>query len=286
MSDGYEEYGRPEPAVRLGISSAILREFEIEEAIGVAGELGYEGMVICDCPRHLGALTDAEAAERAAQQFMNYGMLCVALRTSVGQFATKGDPQCEVELDRFSAYLDIARDLGCYMIQVVAGGPSRREAVREDHWLRAAHYLREACDLALGRETDVVVANDFGLTATVDDTLYLVDLVNRPNFGIVYSPGSLARTDRYYGVEALARFGGVVFNVEAGEAAGDGEGLGAPLLGESEINYQALFRWLIRVGYAGFVCTDCRREPDDEVSAIDIARHELSAMRQLLDEAI
>ncbi len=286
MGNGYEEYGRPEPAVRLGISSRILREFEIEEAISVAGELGYEGMVICDCPRHLSADTDAEGVERAAQQLMNYGMVCVALRTALGQFATKGDAECEAELDRFSAYLDMARQLGCYMIQVGAGGPSRREAVREDHWLRAAHYLREACDLALGREIEVAVANDFGLTATVDDTLYLADLVNRPNFGVAYCPGNLARTERHYGVEALARLGTLVFNVEAGEAGRGGKGLEAPLLGEGEINYQVLFRWLIRAGYSGFVCTDCRRESDDEMSALDIARHELSAMRQLLDEAI
>ena len=279
---GYE-YERGE--IRIAICSKILQEYDMLEAIEIAGELGYEGMEIFGVPKHLPDDVDDELVEATAQQLFNFGMTCVSLCTYIGVFAQKSDRECEEELSKFRRYMDIADRLGCKMIRVQPGGPPRPEQAREDHWLRAAYYLQECCDMALARDLDVIVENNFGLTATVDATLRLISLVDRPNLGINYDPGNLFRMDRYYGPEAMARFGTLIFNVQVKDAA-KSRGLDEwkLLLGEGEVDYRTIFRWLLDHGYIGFVSAECHREPDDELSAIDIARHEFIAIRDLLDE--
>jgi sugar phosphate isomerase/epimerase len=287
MDNDYPEYENGQPGVRLAISSSILAEFGLDEAIAIAAELGYEGIALGAAPTHLPDDADDVRVEVAAQQLMTYGLLCVALETQVGHFAVRSDAQCEVELSKFRRYMEIARQVGSYLIQVEAGGPPPGAQIREDHWLRAAHYLRECCDIALGRDIEVIVETQPGLTATVDGTLYLVDLVNRPNFGVAYNPGNLFSTDPHYGIEALARLGTLIFNVRVADATrSNGHPPEPTLLGEGDINYQAIFRSLLGAGYQGFVSAACRRVPDHQISSIDIARHELAAMRQLLEEAL
>lgn len=272
--------------IRIAICSKILQEYDLVEAIEIAGELGYEGIEIFGVPRHLPDDVDDETVEAAAQQLFNFGMTCVSLCTYVGLFASKSDRECEEELMKFERYMDIAERIGCRMIRVQPGGPARPEEAREDHWLRAAFYLQECCDMALGRELEVIVENNFGLTATVDATLRLIALVDRPNIGVNYDPGNLFRMDRYYGPEAMARFGSLIFNVQVKDAAKSrGVDEWKLLLGEGEVDYARIFKWLVDHGYMGYVSAECHREPDDELSAIDIARHEFEAIKDLLDQA-
>ncbi|MBC7287037.1 MAG: sugar phosphate isomerase/epimerase [Armatimonadetes bacterium] len=281
-----DDFGEQRGEIRIAICSKILQEYDMLEAIEIAAGLGYEGMEIFGVPRHLPENVDDELVEETANQLFNYGMACVTLCTYVGNFAQKSDAECEAELGKFRRYLDIAERLDCRMIRVLPGGPPRPENAREDHWLRAAYYLRECCDMALGRGIDVIVENNFGLTATVDATLHLINLVDRPNLGVNYDPGNLFRMDKYYGVEALARFGTLVFNVQVKDCAKSrGVDEWQLLLGEGEVDYKTIFTWLLDHGYVGFVSAESHREPDDELSAIDIARHEFAALRSLLEEA-
>ncbi len=273
-------------AIRIGICSKILQDYDIEEAIAIAADIGYEGIEIFAVPKHLPEDVDDEKVEAVARELDRRGMECVSLCTYVGRFAQKGDAECEAEVEKFKRYMDIAQRLGCYMIRVLPGGPKNPRDAREDHWLRAAHYLRECCDLALGRRLGVILENNFGLTATVDGTLYLIDLVARPNIGINYDPGNLFRMDKYYGIEALERFGGLVWNVQVKDAAKSG---GVDewrlLLGDGEVDYHSIFGYLLDVGYDGYVTAECHREPDEEMSAEDIARHEYLAISQLVRES-
>ncbi|MGC9320474.1 MAG: sugar phosphate isomerase/epimerase family protein, partial [Armatimonadota bacterium] len=213
-------------------------------------------------------------------------MEAVTLCTYVGLFSQKSDDECLEEVEKFRRYLQIAQELECDLIRVQPGGPPQPSAAREDHWVRAAHYLRECCDLALSRDTGVVMENNFGLSATCDATMEMIARVDRPNLGINYDPGNLYRMDRYYGIEALARFGELVWNVQVKDCYRDEHtddyGL---LLGEGEVDYASIFAWLKEVEYDGHVSAESHKEPTDDLNAVDIAHHEYQAIRALIESA-
>lgn len=284
--DGDRGYwDRPSAYIRIGVNSRLLAGHYVEQAVALAAMVGYEGIVL-DCDGHLPHDVDDERMERLAQQLSNHGMEVVALATSCGRFATLGDEECEAEVQRFWRYLLIAERLRCPAVHVSPGGPPEPSRVRDDHILRAAHYLREVCDMALGRRVDVLIQNEPGLTATVDSTLQLISMVDRPNLLVSYSPAHLALTDRYYGVEAMERMAHVLVDVRVKDIALLGPSYGQPaLLGDGDLDYRGIIGWLKMSSYQGFVSADCGVEPTMHVAQFDILRHEYAALRQLIDES-
>ncbi len=270
-------------AIRIAICSKILQDHEISEAVGIAAEIGYEGMEIFGVERHLPADASDSKVRGLAGQLRNAGMEAVTLCTYIGMFSQKSDDECLQDVERFRRYLDMAEELECDLIRVQPGGPPIPSAAREDHWLRAAHYLRECCDLALSRDIGVVMENNFGLSATVDATLDLIARVDMPNLGVNYDPGNLYRMDRYYGVEALMRLGELVWNVQVKDCYRDETTDDYRLLlGEGEVDYATIFAWLKETDYDGHVSAESHRKPDAQMSAADIARHEFEAIKTLL----
>jgi len=273
-------------ALRLAICSKILQDYEMAEAVRLAADIGYEGLEIFGVPKHLPDQVSDMKVGALARQLRDLGMEAVTLCTYVGMFSQKSDNECLQEVEKFRRYLDIAQDLECDMIRVQPGGPSKPLEAREDHWARAAHYDQVCCDLALAYDIGVVMENNFGLSATVDSTLEMIARVDRPNLGINYDPGNLYRMADYHGVEALARFGDLVWNVQVKDCYKDDQlDDYQRLLGEGEVDYQAIVRWLSDNDYDGFLSAECHREPDEKMSAVDIARHEFKAIKQLVQDA-
>ncbi len=271
-------------ALRIAICSKILQDYEISEAVSIAADIGYEGIEVFGVEKHLPADVPDSKVRSLAGQLRNAGMECVTLCTYVGQFSQKSDDECLQEVEKFRRYLDIAQELECDMIRVQPGGPPKPSAAREDHWERAAHYLRECCDLALTPDLGVVMENNFGLSATCDATMDMIARVDRPNIGINYDPGNLYRMDRYYGHEVLARFGELVWNVQVKDCYHDErEDDYKLLLGEGEVDYTSIFAWLAEVEYDGHVSAESHKEPTPELTAVDIARHEYEAIRTLIE---
>lgn len=273
-------------AIRIAICSKILQEYDISEAVNIAAEIGYEGIEIFGVERHLPADAPMPEVRKLAGQMRGVGLEAVTLCTYLGGFSQKSDEQCLDDVEAFRRYLDMAEELECDLIRVQPGGPPIPCAAREDHRDRAAHYLRVCCDLALSRDIGVVMENNFGLSATVDSTLDLIARVQMPNLGVNYDPGNLYRMDRYYGIEALARFGELVWNVQVKDCYRDETTDDYQLLlGEGEVDYLSIFTRLQENEYDGHVSAECHREPDAQMSAADIARHEYQAIRTLLASA-
>ncbi len=267
----------------LALCSKLLQDHPMVEAIRLAADIGYTGMEIFGVPNHLPADADDALVAQTARALDQSGMECVTLCTYLGSFAEKSDAECQADCDTLLRYMDIAEELDCDMIRVMPGGPRDVRDAREDHWGRAVHYLAECCDRALSRGVGIIVENNWGLSITVDSTLDLVAQVDRPNLGINYDPGNLYRMGQYYGVEALERFGELVWNVQVKDAdKSTGEDLYQCLLGEGQVDYETIFAWLLGEEYEGFVSAECHREPDNKMSAVDIARHEFTAIRSLL----
>ncbi|NLO04380.1 MAG: sugar phosphate isomerase/epimerase [candidate division WS1 bacterium] len=271
-------------ALRIAICSKILQDYEISEAVSIAAEIGYEGIEVFGVEKHLPADVSDGRVRSLAGQLRNAGMECVTLCTYIGAFSQKSDDECLRDVEHFRRYMDIAEELECDMIRVQPGGPPKPTAAREDHWERAAFYLRECCDLALSRDLGVVMENNFGLSATCDATLEMIARVDRPNLGINYDPGNLYRLDRYYGIEALARFGEFVWNVQVKDCYHDDSTDDYQLLlGEGEVDYGSIFAWLNENDYDGHVSAESHKEPTDDLTAVDIARHEYKAIRSLIE---
>lgn len=270
----------------LAICSRLLQGHPLVEAIKLAGEIGYTGMQIFGVPQHLPREVSDETVEQAARALDRQGIEAVNLCTSLGEFATKSDEEAERDLNDLTRYLDLAQALDCDMIQVSPGGPYDPREAREDHWGRAAHYLAECCDQALPCGIGIVVENNQGLTATVNSTLELITRVDRPNLGVNYDPGNLYRMGKHYAIEALERFGDLLWNVQVKDAdQSTGEDRRQLLLGEGQVDYQSIIGWLVETEYDGFLSVDCPRQPDEQMTEADLARHEYQALRRLLQAA-
>ncbi len=270
-------------AIQIGLCSKILQDYDLAEAIQIAAAIGYQGMEIFGTAKHLPVDVKDDKVQATARLLGDAGMEAVTLCTYVGRFAERSDEECQQEIEAFKRYMDIADTLGCDLIRVIPGGPNDPTEARDDHWYRCAHYISQCCDLALGHAIGVVIENNWGLAATVDSTLELIYLVDRPNLGINYDPGNLYRMGKYYAVEALERLGDLVWNVQVKDAdKRTGEDIWQLLLGEGDVDYESIVGWLQESEYEGYLSAECHREPDEQMSAVDIARHEYDALRSLL----
>jgi len=269
--------------IEIALCSKLLQDRPMVEAIRLAADIGYTGLEIFGVPQHLPPDAGDALVADTARALEEAGMECVTLCTYLGGFAEKSDAECEADVQTLIRYMDIAEKLDCDMIRVMPGGPRDVRDAREDHWGRAAHYLAECCDRALARGMGIIVENNWGLSSTVDSTLDLIARVDRPNLGLNYDPGNLYRMGRYYAVEALERFGELVWNVQIKDAdKSGGEDRWQLLLGEGQVDYETILAWLVGEEYDGFVSAECHREPDDQMTDADIARHEYEAIRKLL----
>ena len=269
--------------MKLCICSKILQEYELEEALKISKEIGYEGIEIFGVEKHLPVDVGMDKVKKVAKLKDEVGLKVVTLCSYVGGFSEMSDKECQKQYEDFKRYVELADILNCDMIRLGPGGPPMPKDAREDHWQRCAYWIRCCADYSLGSAKRIVLENNWGLVATVDSTLKLLRLIERPNVGINYDPGNIYRfTPDYYGPEAVARFGNLIFNVQAKDAdITDKDNINL-LLGEGKVDYLSIFRALKKMGYKGYISAECHREPDDKMSAVDIANHEYGEIKRLI----
>lgn len=267
--------------MRMCICSKILKEYDLEEAVRISSRLGYEGIELFGFERHLPVSIEMERVKALRRLCEDLGLRVVTLCTYVGGYSELGDEECEKQLSDFRRYVEVAGELGCRLIRQIPGGPAHPRDAREDHWLRCAHYLRRAADHGLAHGVAIVLENNFGLAATVDSTLRLIRLVDRPNVGVNYDPGNIYRlTPDHYGAEAVKRFRELILNVQVKDT--DGKRIDM-LLGEGRVDYASIIGALREIGYDGFLSAECHREPDERMNATQIAEHEYNAIKRLIE---
>jgi len=266
--------------MRICLASKILKNRELEEVARIASNIGYEGIDVFGVEKHLPIGVSMDRVAKFNKICKDLGLKIVVLSTYVGRFAELGDDECEKQVDNFKRYMEIAQKLECNMIRVWAGGPKPNIA-RKDHWYRAAYFIQKTADYALSADIKIVLENDENLTATVESTLKLLRLIDRPNVGITYDPGNIYRvTPNYYGIEAVRRFGKKIFHVHVKDV-GDNNNLQV-LLGEGNLNYPLIFKALKEIGYQGFVTAECHKEPSKDMSDIHIAKDDFEKIKNLL----
>lgn len=255
----------------------------MRQAAESAARIGYTGLEIFGVPKHLPpTTTDAEAAD-LRRLLDGLGLETVTICSYAGGFAELGDRECQAQVDVFRRYLEIAALLGCTMVRVWPDKLGQNITTpREDHWLRAAHYVGLCADHALAQGASVLIENHLAMTISVDMTHKLLRAVDRPNVVVNFDPGNMYLAGQEYGRAAVRRLRSHIGNVQVKEGGGGTYDL---LLGEGEMDHQSYLRALAEGDYDGFYMAECHKTPTAEWPPERIAEHELAALRALLDRA-
>ena len=175
------------------------------------------------------------------------------------------------------------------MLKVTAGR-LRNNAYRDDEARVVATWLGKACDQAAKHESRIVAEIHFGqYCETVDMARKMIDLVDRPNVGVIHDAGNLHITGDIYGEDSVKRLGDWIFHVHIKDmvraAAGDQAAHDYPagrfkraLLNEGDVQHLDLFRELKKSGYSGYL--SCEASGGEDPAAV--AKHEFSEMQKLL----
>ncbi len=282
---------------KIGLSSKVVQDRPLEEALEIAARCGYTGLELFGTSNHLPPDIPLARVRALRQRCDDLGLQVVTLCTYVGGFAEASDREAGAELERFRRYVEIAHVLGCTMIRLWPDHLGRNLRVpREDHWLRAAHYLREAADVGLVAGIRILLENHLTLTIDTDSTLKLVRLTDRPNVGVNFDPANMYLAGRPYGREAMLRLGRLIQNVQVKGARRDGRSASVGddaslahggshdlLLGEGNIDHASYLRALAEIGYTGYYMAECHKAPRPDLPSDEIAAREYRALAALLE---
>ena len=287
--------------MKLSLVSKVLQDRPPEQVIDVAALCDYDGVEWFCLPQHLPADTSADTARALAERTADAGLRTSCLSTYTGGFADLDDAACEAQLEDFHRYLRLAELFDCPLLRIWPDtmGRTLREPVPDATLERVATYVRRAADdaAAHGRR----IALEMHLTIGADAALLarLLDLVDRPNCGVIYDPANLylagfphlpsedplllALAPRFFHVqlkdgdlllptpshlaqEPTLRFGGS-FDL---------------LLGEGKVNLPQALNDLRAAGYDAWLSVETHAAPRPDLPSPAIAAHEINTLRELL----
>jgi sugar phosphate isomerase/epimerase len=283
--------------LNVGLSSKVVTDRALDDVLEVAARCGYTGLELFGVPNHLPPDLPAPRVREVRRRCDDLGLSVVTLCTYVGGFAEASDAEAAAELETYRRYVEIANLLGCDLIRLWPDHLGRNLSTpREDHWLRAAHYLREAADVGLRAGTRVLIENHRTMTVNVDASLRLIRLIDRPNVVFNFDPGNMYLAGEEYGRAVVHCFHGRIGNVQVKEASRGAATAGSAdatlasggsydlLLGEGNIDHQSYLGALAEIGYDGYYMAECHKTPTAEWPSDRIAEHECRALRQLLEQ--
>ena len=241
-------------STRVAESFSNKREAEIglSEFARIALDAGYDAL--CMRASQLG-VHSSDTEVREARQMLDRLGIPVSMVTGdyvVPENSAEG-PGC---LRNITPYLDLAEGLGSNLIRICM-----KEAAD-------IPYARQAADEA--NERNIRLAHQShtkSLFETVQESLEVLGLVARTNFGLIYEPANLAICGQDYGLDALRPFEPHLFNVYLQNHVPDPNGLlevetwvggktmstTRPLEVPGGIDFSLVFDGLHRIGYDGYV---------------------------------
>jgi sugar phosphate isomerase/epimerase len=282
---------------KIGLSTKVVTDRPMRKAAEIAHRAGYTGLEIFGVPGHLPPETGLQEAREFRKLFDDLGLRTVTICSYVGGFAEGSDTESQAEIETFMHYLEIADALGCDMVRLWADKLGRGVAEpREDHFLRAAHYLAIAADLAADARVRVLLENHLAMTINADMTLKLLRLIDRPNVVVNFDPGNMFLAGEAYGRAATLRLRPHIGNVQVKEGSRKtNQPSGAHdstlsrggtydlLLGEGDMDHMSYLRALRETGYDGYYMAECHKHPTTEWPSDRIAEHEHGRIAALLD---
>ena len=277
--------------MKIALFSGMFKAFPLKTAMENAAKIGYEGIEIMVGfgADHLDASCTPRRAAEIEKMARDNGLEICLIYTTLGGNALVGEKQRKDDLDDVERFLDIGDRTSCKMLKVTAGR-LRNSAYRDEEARAVAAWLGKACDQAAKHESRIVAEIHFGqYCETIEMARKMIDLVDRPNFGVIHDAGNLHITGEIYGEDSVKRLGDRIFHVHIKDmvsaAADDQAAHDYPagrfkraLLNDGDVEHLALFRALKKSGYGGYL--SCEASGGDDPVAV--ARHEFDETQKLL----
>lgn len=242
--------------MQLTVVSKLLEHYSGEEAIDLAADMGFDGMEFFAIPGHVPVDTPIERIKDLARRAKDRNLAITVLGTYSGNFSQLGDEACLAQIEEFKRHMEFAEIFGTKIVRMWTGGPVPAKA-REDHYLRAAHYIAMCADLAKPSSISVSIETIQVLPVTVNSVVKLLKLIDRSNVGVTYDPGGMLNFEPDYALPAIAAFGDRILNVHLKDRTRE-EGI--QFMGEGVVPYPDIIRELKARGFDGSYSVECHKE--------------------------
>lgn len=281
--------------MKIALFSAMFKAMPLEAAIKNAAAIGYDGIEIAAGfgTTHLDANCTPQRANEIKTIASDNNLAIVLIYTALGGNVLVGEKQRADGLDGVERFLAIGDQMGCKMLKVTAGRLKNSEYM-EDEARTVAGWIAQTCDRAAQHGVRVVTEIHFGqYCETTAMARRIIDLVDRPNFGVIHDAGNMHITGDSYCEECVKQLGDRIFHVHVKDmvkadaedkVAHDypaGRFKRAPL-NEGNVDHRSLFRALDAMGYTGYLSCEATGGEDP----IAVARHEYAEMQKLLPKGI
>ena len=201
--------------MKTALFSGMFKPQPIETAIEKAAEVGYDAIEIMVGFEgdHLDVGCTPERADEIHGVARDNGIDICLIYASMGREILTDPQKARGDLDDVNRFLDIGDRMSCKMLKVTAGR-LKDNAFKDDEARVVADWLAEACDRAAAHDSRIVAEIHFGqYCETVAMGRKIIDLVDRPNFGVIHDAGNLHITGDIYGEDSVDVLGDRIFHV-------------------------------------------------------------------------
>lgn len=287
--------------MRTSLFTKLFSERDLPEACTLAAEIGYDAVEFMGRDPHLSSETSDDAARSLREQLDELGLAVSCIASYTGNYVGKSDSDCTEQLDELERFCELAPILGTDAIRHGPGGPPAFRAT-ESHYEEGAQWMQRAADLAAdhGIELLVEIHGNTIVESTADAT-HLLDLVDRANVSVIHDAANMYIRAEAHGSASIEELGDHLGHVHvkdelrvedtdhparfSQENRRGTEYYEASLLGDGDIDQQAMFDTLAEAGYDGYITDECHRPPMGEMDDRAIAAHEHAALERLIARA-
>lgn len=276
--------------MRLALFTRMLEDCCLEDVIEIAANVGYDGIELMGRAPHLPPDTPKARVRELAHRIADRGLSVPCLGAYAGGFSQLEESDRRQQLEQLERLTEMAVAFKCPLVRIWAGGPEPERATAA-HWQRAAEGLQRsaeiaaACGVNLGLELHYCY-----LQQDVPGVLHLLELVDRPNLGVIYDPANLYVAGEDYGPAIVCRLGRQILHVHVKDsvrADAPAPGVAGPPsyfyrpqpLGQGRVDYGPVLAALRDIGYTGYLSAETRLPEGDNRS---LAEHERLAMARLV----
>lgn len=266
--------------MKTAICSKILSDLDLEAAVKVSAQIGYEGVEIFGFERHLPQSINPDRLKKTKSLLDSLGIKVVCIATYLGRYSQISDSESEKQFNEFKKYVDIAKLLESLYIRQWCGGPSPQKASIEN-WKKAAHWLKKAGEYASAFGIKVVLETQSGtLIETVEASLKLLEMVSHKSVMLTYDPANIYTIGKEYGESEIQKLKGVIAHVHLKDMDLEADER-YRILGDGKVDLASVINGLRAIGYDGYIAADCHKTPNDQYDSIDIAKHEYERLKTL-----
>ena len=271
--------------------SGMFKGVPLKATLETARAIGFDGIEIAAGygTDHLDVNCTPERAQEIKAMAAENHLGIALIYPSLGSNVLQGEKQRTEGLEAVERFLTIGDHMACKMVKVGAGR-LKNSAFQEDEAKVVAAWIAQACDRAAQHGARIVTEIHFGqYCETAPMARRMIDLVNRPNYGVIHDAGNMHIAGDSYTDKAVELLGDRIFHVHIKDMvqapATDDKAHDYPAgrfkrasLGQGNVDHLGLFRALRRIGYQGYL--SCEATGGDDPVAV--AKHELAEVQRLL----